>query len=379
MNLQDYFSDTRQQIGTVLTRLFDEETRAAASMAGTSAEILGQLGRYACSGKMLRGILGRLGADLFTWNNSKPTAIDSGLLKLCAALELFQAGLLVHDDIMDQDDLRRGKPTLHKSFESAEREMAAGEPFPKLSTLAQKAMREPDFRRLGEAKGICAGDIFFFEAWKLVAEADPELAARLSGRFSRELVDVCLAQISDVRFGSLDPFPSLGAVLEVYVYKTARYTITLPLCAGVEFAGRIDAVPALEAIGEPLGIVFQLQDDYLGLFGDEKELGKPVGSDLREGKKTPYMIALLPWLSSTEKASFFEIFGRADIGTNEIDFIRHLVEAHGVDAEIHRMIDSEIERTRTAVESFSRDVTGINPKAFRLLQDFVDYSIARKN
>jgi geranylgeranyl diphosphate synthase, type I len=388
MNLQDYFSDTRQRINDAIAGLFAEEGRVAASMAGSSAGILDHLGRYASSGKMLRGILGRLGADLFTWNNSKPGGMSPGLVRLCAALELFQAGLLAHDDIMDQDELRRGKPTLHKSFEAIERSAAstlASTPASAPAKGTQKSGCDPDFRRLGESKGICAGDIFFFEAWRLVSEAvneaaiDPGLAATLSARFSRELVDVCLAQMADVRFGSLDFFPSIEEVLEVYTYKTARYTITLPLAAGAVFAGRSDALQAIEAIGAPLGIVFQLQDDYLGLFGDEKELGKPIGSDLREGKKTPYMVALLPRLSLAERTGFFDIFGKDDPGRDEIDYIRGLVAAHGVDGEIRSMIDVQAERTRSALDAFARDIPGFSAEAFCLLSDFIDYSISRKS
>jgi len=304
--------------------------------------------------------------------------MSPGLIELGAALELFQAGLLAHDDIMDQDELRRGKPTLHKGFESEERRRAnADGAVPTCST--RRSEREPNFKRLGESKGICAGDIFFFEAWNLVSRADPQLAAALSARFSRDLVDVCMAQIADVSFGMRKPFPNLEEALEVYTYKTARYTITLPLCTGASFAGRPDAVSALEVIGDPLGIVFQLQDDYLGLFGDERELGKPIGSDIREGKKTPFMIRLLPRLTAAEKASFFDIFGKDNIDAGDIDYIRRLVSANGVDDEIRGMIDASAQKTETALETFSRNVAGFNPEAFQLLHDFIEYSIARKS
>lgn len=188
-----------------------------------------------------------------------------------------------------------------------------------------------------------------------------------------------MAQIADVGFGTQETLPSLDEILEVYVYKTARYTITLPLCAGASFAGRPDAIPALEAIGDPLGIVFQLQDDYLGLFGDEKELGKPVGSDIREGKKTPFMIRLLPQLTAAEKTSFFDIFGREGIDAGDIGYIRGLVSAHGVDEEIRAMIDVSVEKTNAALEAFSRGVAGFSAEAFELLRTFIDYSLSRKS
>ena len=378
MKLQEYFTETRQYLTEMIHGVFTEEAGKAAPMAGTSSEIFLQLERYACSGKMLRGILGRLGADLFTWNNSM-AEMSSGQARLGTALELFQAGLLAHDDIMDQDDQRRGKPTLHKAFESAERELSARGKLPDFPNSIRTSGRKPDFRRLGESQGICAGDIFFFEAWKLLTATEQGDASSLSARFSRELVDVCLAQMADVRFGSLDSFPSLEEVLEVYAYKTARYTITLPLCAGAVLAGRPDAVPALEAIGAPMGMAFQLRDDYLGLFGDEMELGKPIGSDLREGKKTPLMISLVPRLSQAEKASFLDIFGKEGLDENGIEDIRGLVMKYGVDAEIRALIDVQAAKTREALESFSQSIAGYSVEAFSLLKDFIDYSISRKS
>ena len=370
MNLQDYFIDTRTKLTATIEALFSYEEGTVAPFGGSTTAFIRTLSEFAVSGKMLRGILGRLGADLFTWNNSTPCVGSSNLLKLCAALELFQAGLLAHDDIMDQDELRRGKPTLHKRFEA---EACRKMPF----NERMAPYRYPELARFGESKGICAGDIFFFEAWKLLSEADPKLAPDLSSLFSRELIDVCLAQIADVNFGTIEVFPSLDEILEVYTYKTARYTITLPLCAGAIFAGRADVISALEAISAPLGIVFQLQDDYLGLFGSEELIGKPIGSDIREGKKTPYMILLLPTLTSIEKSRFFSIFGSDKISIPDLDYVRGLVIAHGIDTTLHSMIQSYAERTSVALEAFSKEVNDFNSDIFQLLKDFVAYSLSR--
>ena len=278
--------------------------------------------------------------------------LSADALKLATALELFQAGLLVHDDIMDKDELRRGMPTMHKIFES----MVAGD------------------AALGEAIGICAGDIYYFIAWKLINT----LQSSIGKLFSRELVDVCLAQIKDVRFGTGSVFPSLEETLEVYAYKTAHYTICLPLCAGALLAGRNDALPPLEELGLNLGILFQIQDDVLGLFGNEEELGKPIGSDIREGKKTPFMILLTETLTEAEKPRFNSIFGRKTIDADDVDYIRGLVRRHGIDVKVRELAETYARKAELCLAGLPEKISGLNHDKLALLREFVDYSLSRK-
>jgi geranylgeranyl diphosphate synthase, type I len=365
MKLADYFSTTRQAISEDLLETLSRSERDAAKFSGDSASLFTVFENYAGSGKMLRGILACLGSGLFRPETSKGRAPGKEVLSLASALELFQAGLLVHDDIMDKDEMRRGMPTMHKIFERKEAEKdAAG---------AQAATNHIDYKSLGEGMGICAGDIFYFIAWNKIAG----LGANLAALFSKELVDVCLAQIKDVRLGTLAAFPRLDEVLEVYAYKTARYTITLPLCAGAILAGRNDAVPALEKLGFALGILFQLQDDYLGLFGDEKELGKPTGSDIREGKKTPFMVLLAEALSGKEKQRFLEAFGQPSIGLEGIAYIRELVGKYGIDTRVRGLAEEYAQKAAISLAEFSAAVPGLNMDGLDLLKQFIEYSLSR--
>lgn len=365
MSISDYFALARAEIAANISAEITETAEGAAAFSGDSARIFDILEKYALSGKMLRGCLACLGGELFEggFPETRPLsapprggARSPALLRLAAALELFQAGLLVHDDIMDKDELRRGAPTMHKVFEASEARHGASEA-----------------RQTGEAIGICAGDIYYFIAWKIITSISPQLGQR----FASELVDVCLAQIRDVRFGARAAFPPLPDILEVYAYKTARYTISLPLGAGAALAGREDALPALEELGMALGTLFQIQDDYLGLFGDERALGKPIGSDIREGKKTPFMALLSPKLSQADRRRFDGIFGREDIGREEVDCVRDFVARYGVKDEVRSLAETYAAESRRLLAALPSRVSGISSPALALLGEFIDYSLQR--
>jgi len=355
MTLSEYSSAARRDIAEAIEEQLSASGTACAGFSGDSGRIFSVMKDYILSGKMLRGILACLSSELFSAGAEESALRREKALRLAAALEFFQAGLLVHDDIMDKDEMRRGKPTMHKTFERIE--------------AAKLGAAE-----LGEAIGICAGDIYYFIAWQLITSFGYDMGKL----FSRELVDVCLAQIKDVRLGSRAEIPALEETIEVYTYKTARYTICLPLCAGALVAGRADAISALEALGLNLGILFQLQDDYLGLFGNEEELGKPVGSDIREGKKTPFMILLTQALEDSEKPGFYAIFGKQDITRQDVDHVRGLVRAHGIDAQVRALSAAYAQKAEQCLAELSRNTAGLNADKLGILKEFIEYSLSRK-
>ncbi len=377
MKLADYMCSTK----ALISRRIEEEIREASTWGkGRGNEfgyVFSSLADYSLSGKMLRGVLVCLGSALF---NPSPDPGDSAL-DLAAAMELFQSGLLVHDDIMDKDDTRRGKPTIHRLFEHKETEWTSMPPSGPLQTADENRPRThartypqaAEMAHLGESLAICAGDICYFLAWKLVTRHSNNIGTLVA----QELVNVCLAQMRDVKIGTFADFPSLEEILEVYGYKTARYTITLPLCCGALLEKHPEAVPFLEEIGRNLGTLFQLQDDYLGLFGNESELGKPIGSDLKEGKKTPFMILLQPRMSPEDASRFNLVFGNESLDADGMDFIRHLVRKYAVDSEIRTLSESYGAKALTALKSLETSVAPISRDILQLLRDFTEYSLAR--
>lgn len=355
MNFSEYAAESRNRILEQLKTFLEQKAQELGPASRNPDELFQLFQEYSSSGKMLRGTLAMLGYDLGKKSNFSSFS-SAKAIKLAAAQELFQAGLLVHDDIMDGDAIRRGKPTMHKVFE-------------------QKALQagKSSAEDLGVALGICAGDIFYFLAWQLL----PSGARNLNQLFSDELSKVCLAQIQDVELGNSLSFPSMQEIINVYTYKTARYTIAMPLMAGASLAGNTELLAPLEKIGINLGIVFQLQDDYLGLYADEATLGKPLGSDIREGKKTPFMVLLHESLNTEEHFEFSRIFANKSITADDVARIRSLLEKYAIVDKVRSTMNDFAKNALDALEYTISNLTSLNIKASRVLIDFIEYSFKR--
>jgi len=231
-------------------------------------------------GKRLRAALVICGASLFDDGaEEEPAVIDAA-----AALELLHAYFLIHDDIMDDDATRRGGPSLHVAL--ADR---LGDP------------------RLGRDLAILAGDLAAALHEGLVSRLDTaESRRRLAAAiFSEMHLDVVHGQTLDM-LGQSD-------AEEVALRKTASYTTVGPLTIGAALGGASpDQLVELAAIAAPIGVAFQLRDDLLGAFGTSKVTGKPVGTDLRRGKRTFLLAQALKSSSAEERAAIEAVLGVAD-------------------------------------------------------------------
>ena len=279
----DYFRTSREAVHGAIQDVLAEQGKIYDRVSGDfGADSARRLDEFSARGKMIRGCLVRLGYEL-GGGRIVPPGAEQSVARAGAAMELFQSGLLVHDDIMDRDRTRRGAPTLHVSYED---------------DLARGLYGDPAHN--GSSLGICVGDLSYFSAFSILASlAVPgEVARQVCLTAARELALVGVAQMQDVangavKRGSINPFrdapasPNEESILLLYRYKTGRYTFSLPLSIGAALAeSSPHAITSLEEAGEALGILFQLKDDELGLFAGQDELGKPVGADIREDKKT---------------------------------------------------------------------------------------------
>jgi len=343
--LLDYVFDSRPAIRAAikdLTTAYGAGYDAVSADFGSS--LAARLDEYCSRGKMLRGCLVRLGYELA--GGKRPTGDDERAVTTAgAAMELFQAGLLMHDDIMDRDRTRRGAPTVHVAYEEA---------------LSGGRYDAPEHN--GESLGVCAGDVAYFAAFKALSElpVSDGAARRVMAIAATELSLVGVAQMQDVANGAIkpdssNPFregpcePDEQAILRLYRYKTGRYTFSLPLPLGAAIAGASDATRvALEEAGESLGVLFQLKDDELGLFADASELGKPVGADIRENKKTLFRLRLFTRADTELRCRLEAVFGDRAAGDAEAAFVRDAMERLGVRAEL------TAEMRRYAAEAESR-------------------------
>jgi geranylgeranyl diphosphate synthase type I len=321
---------------------------------------------FCLRGKMIRGCLVFLGAEA-ALSSADGAAMDDALARLAAAMELFQAGLLAHDDIMDRDETRRGAPTIHARYAA--------------EALADGAS---DYFHVGESLGICLGDLCYFEAFAELARAvaGARRGAEIQSLCAECLAEVAAAQMEDVRWGAANAEVPEADILAMYRSKTARYSFSLPLAIGALFAGdgelerAEDLVGAFTEFGEHLGILFQIRDDELGLFGSPKLTGKPLGSDLREGKKTLFRSRLLAAAPREEQARLLSLFGgTVPAGPEDIAYIRRLAEELGVMQSIGELSREAEDRAKAIVEGL-RGI--VESEAGEVLEGLVGY-VTRRN
>ncbi|MEO7555820.1 MAG: polyprenyl synthetase family protein [Acidimicrobiales bacterium] len=256
-------------------------------------------------------------------------ADDPAVVTVGAAFELLQAFALVHDDVMDGSSTRRGERTAHLEFaDRHEREAWRGED-----------------RRFGEGVAILIGDLAHVYADRLMTGAPPVAVA-----VWHELrVELNIGQYLDV-LGTARADTDLERARTIARYKSGKYTIERPLHVGAALAGddgRSQA--ALSAYGEPLGEAFQLRDDLLGAFGDERRTGKPVGDDLREGKPTP-LLAIASQRATGAQSATLELVGVEQLGPADIEAIQAVLVDTGAVEAIETDIDALTSRAIEAVE-----------------------------
>lgn len=305
MSIRNYLAETKGNISRFLDSYISETAKDPILLKKDHSGVLSRLCDFSKRGKMIRGGLVCLGYQLF--EEDRP----EDLIRLGAAMELLQSALLVHDDIMDLDEKRRGETTVYKRYVDESR-------------LADR--RDPD--HIGQALGICAGDLAFFLGFDLLNRLDcgPEQTRDLSRLFSREMLIVGMAQMDDVAWGAGKEEISPEKVIDLYRHKTGRYTFSLPLAAGALRAGVSKEVQEqLMRLGENLGILFQIRDDELGLLGQEEHLGKPVGSDILEGKKTLHYRKLREVCAPDELKYLKKIYGSSEASLEEIRWVQNRV------------------------------------------------------
>jgi geranylgeranyl diphosphate synthase type I len=264
-----------------------------------------------------------------------------------AGLELLHVFALIHDDVMDGSDLRRGRPTAHRSFDDRHRiESWRGEA-----------------RRFGEGVAILIGDLAFAYADTLLATVPPP--AR--GVWDELRIELNIGQYLDL-LGAARGDDDLATTQRISTYKSGKYTVERPLHLGAALAGRLDELAEpLSRYGLPLGEAFQLRDDLLGAFGDRAATGKPVGDDLREGKSTPLLAIAREQASGSQAAVLSEV-GSADLGPDRLVAIQEALRATGAPDLVEERIRA---RTDEAIEAAR--ALDITPDARQELVDLATY------
>ncbi len=295
-----YLSWYKEKTNPLFIKYLSRKIAEASTIGSIPKEVTDRLLKLVLRGKKVRGALMVLGYKAAGGRN------EAAILEASLFIEMFHAGLLIHDDIMDQDELRRGLPSMHKQFKG----------------LAKKYNVKTPADKYGESLAINVGDIAFFIAMEKLFESDfvPERITNSARIFSRYAIRVGLGQALDVTNSPIQ-LSKESEITNIYKLKTAEYTGALPLLIGATLADCSDrtTIESLREYGLCLGWAFQLRDDLLGLFGDAQQLGKPIGGDIREGKRTLLLLQLMKRGSSKDKKILLKVFGNNNITKTELE------------------------------------------------------------
>jgi geranylgeranyl diphosphate synthase, type I len=244
-------------------------------------------------------------------------------IQAASAVEMIHNFTLVHDDIMDNDEMRHGVPTVHKKF--------------------------------GLPIAILAGDVLFSKAYQILS--DSNLPAKevndLVSRLAKACVDVCEGQILDIKMAEAKKIPSQADYIKMIEKKTAAL---------------FDVSCSMGAIcGKNLGIAFQITDDLIGVMGDSKMTKKPVGNDLREGKKSLPIVLAITKSKGNDKKTILKAFGNSKAMKKDIEKAVEVIHALGIEKIVRKQALQYSEKAQKSLSNYS----GSAKKELLSLLDFV--------
>ncbi len=353
MDINEVISAYRAEINRHLESFLSKKEEEAARISPYVGALVANAKEYTLrGGKRLRPIFFIYGYKCLSADN------EEAIIDAAISIELMQSYLLIHDDIMDEDELRRGKPTFHVLY----REMC------------EREFGHSKSHRFGENMAIITGDLLESYGEEVLAGADfdAEYVRKALCKYLEVVRNVGYGQILDVlseRKGAI----TTDDVLMIHKLKTASYTIEGPLQIGAILAGAEESdLRVMSDYGIPLGIAFQIQDDILGMFGDKHRIGKPVGSDIREGKKTLLILYALEHCNDDEREFIKKKLG-SGLTEDEIERVRDIVIRTGSLDYSRGMVRANIEKAKNAMKN-----SDFRTEAKEFLIKICDYIASRE-
>ncbi len=287
------------------------------------------------------------------WAVASPTQREQReqVIAACASLELLQACALIHDDVMDASDLRRGQPTVHRQVEQ----------------LHRRQGWQGDAANFGRAGAILLGDLAlgWTDQMYFSSGVEPQTLLRAKPALDAMRLQVSAGQYLDVvaqASGETDQ----AALERVLDYKSARYTVQGPLQLGGLLADAPQPVLAAYATyGQAVGRAFQLRDDLLGVFGDPIITGKPAGDDLREGKRTLLIAYALTHATPTHQKEVHHALGQPDLDAGQVELLREILIQTGAVRHVEHLIATLRQQALTTLAQLAP----LDPHAHQALEE----------
>ena len=302
-------------------------------------------------GKRIRPVLLWWGFQL-AGGDVRPTTgtaadVTAGLAQAAGSLELLHAAALIHDDVIDNSDTRRGRPALHRQFEARH----------------QRSGFHGDGASFGVSASIVIGDICLALSEELFERSQEALGGSRPARELRGTVrrDVMVGQYLDVlaEVIPLDDDRIADRAWEVLSFKSAKYSVEQPLLLGAALTGADeDLLAEISGFGLPLGQAFQLRDDVLGIAGDPQATGKPAGDDIREGKRTVLIAETAARISADQLEVLASRLGVPDLTDAEVTECVDMITDSGGLAAVESFIADKHAHAATVVDTWARSGSG---------------------
>jgi geranylgeranyl diphosphate synthase, type I len=348
------------KINKKLEKYFDQEIKHAFGVSPKERELTIHLWEHIKEhclrpAKRLRGSFIYYGYLLLGGKDEK-AIMDAAL-----SIELIHTALLMHDDFMDEDDIRRGKPTTHKFYE----------------TIHKKNNYKNNAAHYGHSMAIDAGDTALLAGFEVLTHANFPNKNKIEGitRQLRGIINTAFGQAFDITLESQGKATDQD-IFDLHLAKTAIYTYENPLHIGAILAGaQKDDLKLLSQYALPAGIAFQLQDDILGLFGNPEKTGKSDDSDIREGKMTLLYTQVLKRSNLKQKQIVSSLWGKKDLTKKEASLVKKIVISTG---SLEYSKKTSIKHAQKAQSFIPKMIAkGWNKKAIGYLDGIAQYMIER--
>lgn len=331
----------RSRVQLTIDEFIEKQTPLLSAISNDTGQLVNSLTALLAGGKRLR--------PAFAYWGFRSTGADANdsIVRAATALEFLQACALIHDDVMDGSDTRRGAPAVHKQFEQ----------------LHATSSLHGSQTAFGLGAAILIGDLALSWADELLASSGISSDQWNSAKpiydvMRTELMAGQYLDLLEQQRSTADP----SAIRNVIRYKSAKYTIERPLHLGASLAAASNEhMNVLSTYGLNLGEAFQLRDDVLGVFGEASSTGKPVGDDIREGKRTLLIAYAFEACSSDEAKQLTELLGKQTISPTEIAIAQDIITKSDalvrVEADINKATDAALDAlSSTLIADEARDV-----------------------
>ena len=262
---------------------------------------------------------------------------QSDAMAAASAVEMIHNFTLTHDDIMDNDDMRHGVPTTHKKFDMP---------------LA-----------------ILAGDVLYSKAYHTISKSklSANYRSQLVTKLSKACIEICEGQVDDIKLAENKRIPTESEYIKMIEKKTAVLFEVACAMGAISAKKPAKDVRNLSTFGRNLGIAFQITDDLIGIMGDSKITKKPVGNDIREGKKSLPILLAIRKAKGKDKQKIIKVFGKANASKKDVQTAVNTIRSLGIEEVVRRKALGYANKATKSLDSYS----GSNAKEMISLLDFV--------